>query len=468
MTLTPEIDPLGRPVSDLVVVGGDAAGMSAASQLKRRLPESSVTVMEQGRHISYAACGMPYMLGGVIADPDSLLVLKPDKAVDERGIEVRLRHRVVAVDLNDRKVTVKDLASGSTYEHGYRRLLLATGARPVLPAVPKIQLGGIFTLRDFESGLLMKDFLDKNPISKAVIAGSGLVGLEMAEALASRGIQVALLKRSNKPLLDLEPDLSASVHKELVEKGCTLLAGTSLEAVEGDNRVSGVWAGKELMSCQILLLAMGIRPVADLAEAAGISLGAGGAVDVSDRMETSADGVYAAGDCASQILRLTGEKVFLSSALAANRQGRMAGAVIAESLGGPPFKSRYPGTLGTMVTKVFDLHVASTGLGLDHAKRAGFDAAVSMIRSRSRAHYYPGSKPITVALVFDRSTRRLLGGQIVGGEGVSQRINVIACALHNEMTIDELANLDTSYAPPFSPVWDPLLIAASAAQKKIV
>jgi NADPH-dependent 2,4-dienoyl-CoA reductase/sulfur reductase-like enzyme len=452
----------------LVVVGGDAAGMSAASQAKRRCPELEVVVLEQGAEISYAACGMPFFVSGVIGDAGELRVLGVEDARRKRKIDVRLGHRVVGVDPAPKEVRYQ--RSGTAVESmSYDALLLATGARPIMPAVGGVQLDGVFVLRSLEDGVAIRRFVRERRCRKVVIAGAGLIGLEMAEAFRSLGCQVTLLKRTAKPLGELEPEMSEVVEEELAKKGCVLLKKSTLESVvaDGAGEVTAVKAGGEVMETDLVLLAVGVAPSSELASEAGIELGAGGAVAVDDYLETSAEDVFAAGDCAEQTHRVSGERVFLSQALSANRMGKIAGGNIAARLAGSGALRSHPGTLGTVLTKVFDLEVAATGLNLAGAARAGIEAKFSMIRARSRAHYYPGGAALHVGLVFEANTGRVLGGQLVGKEGAAKRLDVLAAAIDGGMDLERVSRLDLAYCPPYAPVWDPLLTAASVALKSM-
>ncbi len=466
----------------LIIIGGDAAGMSAASQAKKRNKDLDVLVLERGDYISYAACGMPYMVSGVIKDPDSLLILTPEKARANRGIDVRTRHEVVSVDLKNCSVTVKAgkgigkamgkmMGKGQgdearTFEEHYDGLVFATGARPRLPAAKGINLEGVMVLRDFADGLALKDRRD---VKDVVIVGAGLVGLEMAESFRRLERNVTMLKRSDGPLLDMDPALSELVEQELVRNGCVLLKGSPLEEMVGDDsgKVVAVRAGGETRRADLVLLATGVAPNSEPAREAGLKLGVKDTIAVNEHLATSHTGVFAAGDCVSQIHRVSHKEVFVSQALAANRSGKIAGANVAEYLSGGNQFSTHPGTMATVLTKVFDLQVGTCGLTVNEAKAAGFETGFTWIKQHSRSHYYPGGSPLFVGLVYERKTGRLLGGQIVGKEGGAKRLDVLVTALSAKMDLETLSRLDLSYCPPYSPPWDPVLIAASIALKSI-
>ncbi len=453
----------------LVVVGGDAAGMSAASRARRLAPELEIIVLEQGAHISYAACGMPLLVAGTVSEAEQLVVLTPEAAREKRGLDLRLGHRVRTLDLAGRTVTGERVDSGESFSVGYDRLLLATGARPVRPPVPGADAEGVFVLRRLEHGQALRAFVDERRPRKAVVVGAGYVGLDVSEALRERDVAVTLLKHRDHPLLGLEPELSALVEEALVRAGCVLLRNAPLYRVEtgDDGRAVAVQAGGERLEADLVVLATGVRPASGLAERAGLTLGPQGAIQVDARTQTSDPAVQAAGDCATQHHRVSGQPVFLSQALAANRQGRVAGAQAALSLLGRPQEApRHPGTLGTTLKKVFDQEVGHTGLTLAEARHAGFEAFATTTTGTNRAGYHPGAGPVKVTLVAERSSGRLLGGQVAGAPGAAKRVDVIAVALAAGFDLATLADQDLGYAPPFSPVWDPVLIAARVADKK--
>jgi CoA-dependent NAD(P)H sulfur oxidoreductase len=439
----------------VVVVGGDAAGMSAASQIRRANPALEVLVFEKGPFASYGACGMPYYIAGEIAAAEELLALKPDQFT-ARGIEVRLEHEVVEVKPGAR--TVEVVGTGGRMTERYDYLVLATGGEVVVPQWEGLELENVFFLRGLHDGIALRHFVDERQPEQAVIVGTGLVGVEMAEALLKRGVQVTMIGRSQRLLSTFEPEFARGVSDELTERGLRLVFECQVERLEGrDGRVSGVVTDQGNFVADLVLPAIGIRPAAGLAKRAGIGLGKSGGITVSERMKTDAPGVFAAGDCAEVTHVVTGEKVFSPLALTANRTGRVAGDNLAADSLGKVSSQRFRGTAGTLVTKVFDLTVAQTGLSPLEAERSGFDAAIFERRSRSRAKYYPGGSDIATRIAVDRRTRRLLGAQMIGREGVAGRIDVFATALFNRMTVDDIYNLELAYAPPYGPVYDPVI-----------
>jgi len=428
-----------------------------------------VVVFEAGPYISYAACGMPFMISETIQDPHSLVIVDPQKAREKRGLDVRPEHRVVGLDAKKKVVSYKQRGSAEVRSLPYKRLVLATGARATVPPVPGVQLQGVFLLRNFEQGLALKHHLKAERPKSVVIVGSGLVGLEMADAFRSKGLQVTLLKSSASPLLDLDPRLSEVVEEELARNECVLLKSSPLEAIEdnGQGEVARVLAGGETLETPMVLIATGVRPETTLAEEAGLSLGAKGALAVDEHLVSSDESIYGAGDCTEQVHRVSREKVFVSQAQAANRQGRIAGANVAASLKGQPASMAHPGTMGTVLTTVFDLEVALTGLSVKAAAAAGFEPRFTLITDHSRAGYFPGAQPIHVGLVYEAMTGRLLGAQMVGREGVAKRIDIISTAMDAGMDLQRLSDLDLSYCPPAAPPWDPVLIAANVASKQL-
>lgn len=457
----------------LVVVGGDAAGMSAASQARRLAPELEIVVLDLGPHISYAACGIPLLLDGTVVDPAVLTVYSPASARAERDLDVRTGHRVQTLDVRARKVGGVVVDTGEPFELDFDRLVLATGARPVRPPLPGVDLPGVFVVRRLQHGLDLRAELDARQPRRAVVAGAGFVGIDLAQALRARGLAVTLVKDRATPLLGLEPEVGAVAEEALVRNGCLLLRGAPLYGIDAgpDGHVSGVRAGGERLDADLVVLALGVRPCADLADQAGLRLGPKGAIDVSPCCQTSESAVYAAGDCATQVHRVTGRSAFITQALAANRQGRVAGANVALDLGGAAGQRQprpeHPGALGTAVLKVFDAEVGRTGLTLAAAREEGYDAVVTVITDRTQPRYYPVGGPMKVALIAERRTGRLLGAQVAGHPGAAKRIDTLATALHAGLDLAALADLDLAYAPAFSPIRDPILVAARAALKRI-
>lgn len=438
-----------------VVVGGNAAGMSAASVAKRRDPTLDVVVFEQGERISYAACGIPYWVAGVSSGPDALVSVTPEEARRERGVDLRLGWLVERVDAGARTVRARD-ASGREVEVAYDDLLLATGCEPEAPFAVE-PLEGLFVVRHLENGAAMRAFLDAARPSRAVIVGGGYVGVEMAEAFVARGLRVTMVLRRRRTLGEsLDEEMSDRVLAALERAGVEVVVAQATGVV-GDARVEAVRTTAGDLPADVAVLATGVKARSDLARQAGCALADRDAVVVDRAMRTSVPHVYAAGDCATVWHRLLDRQVFLPLALGANRGGRVAGENVA---GG---RDLHPGVLGTAITRFFEWEVARTGLTEVEATAAGFDAVARTIEENAVAGYMPGASQVAVRLVLERGSGRLLGGQLVGGPGSGKRVDALATAIHAGLTASDLEEVDLAYAPPFSPVYDPLLIAARIA-----
>ena len=445
----------------LLVIGGDAAGMSAASQARRLLgpDELAITVLERGGTTSYAACGIPYWVAGLVAERARLVARRAEEFRTKQAIAVLLGTEAVAIDASARTVRARDLVTGTETDHAYDDLLVATGTVPVLPPVEGLDAAGVMPVRTLDDGQALLDALAERAPRRAVVVGGGYIGIEMAEALRLRGLAVTLVDLAPQPMTTLEPELGARVADALRADGVDLRLGTPLTGVEvgTDGWVRAVTIPDGTIDTDLVVLGTGVRPASDLAAAAGVPVGPSRGIVTDPRMRTPVDGVWAAGDCAETVHRVTGRPVSFALGTVANKQGRIAGL----NLGGAT--GAFPGVLGTAITKFHDLEIARTGLSLREAADAGLDAVATSADSRTRAHYYPDAAPITVLLVTERGTGRLLGGQIVGGPGAGKRIDTIAAALWNGMVVDDLVQMDLAYAPPFSPVWDPVLTTARLA-----
>jgi NADPH-dependent 2,4-dienoyl-CoA reductase/sulfur reductase-like enzyme len=442
----------------VVIVGGGAAGMSAAAKARRMDPALDIVVYERSGYVSYGACGFPYAIKGEIARVEDVVVRTPEQFA-KQGIKVFVRHEVLSVDPAARSVRVRDRASGAEFTEFWDELLLTAGGTPTRPPLPGLDLPGVFALRTVEDALAIRGWVEERQPARAAIIGGGYIGLELAEALAARGIALTLIERLPQVIPTLDPELAAHVQAELARQGVDVRLEQAVEGLAGDERVREVLAGGERIPADMVILAVGVRPSAELARAAGVALGPTGAIAVDDHQRTSVPHIWAAGDVAEAHHRVTGRPAWVPLGTTANKQGKVAG----ENLGGGD--ARFGGIVGTAVVKVFELEAASTGLSETRARAEGFAVATVSATANSRAHYMPGHQDIHVKLVYEEGTRRLLGGQLVGREGVAKRIDTIAAALHGGWTVDELAELDLAYAPPFSPVWDPILVAANLARR---
>jgi NADPH-dependent 2,4-dienoyl-CoA reductase/sulfur reductase-like enzyme len=469
-----EVPVMSDPV---VIVGGDAAGMSAASKFRREAPDREVIVFERGPWVSYGACGLPYYVKGDVERLEDLVSLSANAFVEDRGIDLRTDHEVTAVDTAAQTVAVE--GPDGTFEQSYEALLLATGARAVEPPLDGFNLQGVFSLHDLEAAAEIRRALGRETpdsrrapdaagtdaitgdVSSVGIVGGGYIGIEMAEAFRAHGLDVHLFEMLPHTLQPFGPAAAATVEDHLTEQGVTLHLDTPVERLQGNGTVEAVVAGEEV-PVDLVLVGAGVAPNTALAEAAGIDLGPTGAIATDEYGGTSAADVYAAGDVAEATNVVTGEPDHVPLALTANRAGRAIGTTLA----GDP--TPVGGTAGTAALKAFELQVARTGvIKPDRAREAGFDPVSVSVTTESRAHYYPGGTEIEITMLGDRDTGRVLGATMVGREGVANRIDTVAAALHTGATVEELSYFDLSYAPPFGPVWDPILTAAKVLGGKL-
>ncbi|MDZ7850929.1 MAG: FAD-dependent oxidoreductase [Halodesulfurarchaeum sp.] len=437
-----------------VVIGGDAAGMSAASKARREAPDREIVVFERGEWVSYGACGLPYYVKGEIDALEDLVSIPATEFREKRDIDLRTEHEVVAIDTRAKKVTVE--GPDGTFEQSYGELLVGTGASSIVPPIDGIELPGIYTLHDMEDGWAIRERIegDEGPDSVGIVGG-GYVGIEMAEAFDARGLDVYLFELLSHVLDPFGEAVATAVETELREQGVSLFLETPVNGFEGESDVTAIQTPNESVPVDMALVGVGVEPNTAVAESAGIAVGETGAIATDEYGRTSANDVYAAGDCTEMTHAVTGNPVHVPLALTANRAGRAIG----QTVSGAP--TPVGSIVGTAAVKAFDLEAARTGLvDENRASEAGFEPVSKTVTTRSRAGYYPGGSPITVSLVGDRESGRVLGASMVGNEGVTKRIDTIATALHEEMTVDTLERLDLAYAPPFGPTWDPVLTAA--------
>lgn len=446
----------------LIVVGGDAAGMAAASQARRRRDRHDLEIIafERGHFTSYSACGIPYWISGVVPDRDALIARDPATFRDEFDIDVRLRHEVTAIDLDRREVVARDLTGGGEVRAGFDTLVYATGAIPVQPEWARAGVAGVFGVQTLDDGAALLEWLDREPRPRrAVVVGGGYIGVEMAEALLRHGLSVDLIEQGTQLVSTVDADMGELVAAALREVGIRVRTGLAVTGLrERAGRIAAVVTTEGPIPADVVVLGLGVRPNTALAEAAGLPLGPTGGVRTDRRMRVpGVPGVWAAGDCVETLHRVSGMPVHLPLGTHANKQGRVAGI----NIGGG--YATFPGVIGTAVTKICDLEVGRTGLRESDASAAGFEFVTVRTESTNRAGYYPGARRMTVKLIAERPSGRLLGAQIVGWSEAAKRIDALAVALWNGMTVDEMTALDLGYAPPYAPVWDPVLIAARRA-----
>ena len=439
----------------LVVIGGDAAGMSAAGRAKRLKNDLEVVAFERGAITSYAACGLPYVINGQVASADDLIARTPE---DHRaaGLDVRIRHEVVGIDVDARKVHVRDLDAGRASTEGFDHLLIATGASPIRPQLDGIDAQGILGIHTIPDALAIDAAIREHAPRHAVVVGGGYIGIEMAEALVDRGLEVSLVELRDQPMATLDTDMGDRVANALRAGGVDLRVGVRVEGfVTGDDgRVRAVATSAGEIPADLVVMGLGVKPNIGLADEAGITIGPSGAIATDAQMETHTKGIWAAGDCVESLHRVSQAPVNIALGTHANKQGRVAGT----NIGGGT--ARFPGAIGTAITRFDTTEIARTGLNEHEAAAAGFDAVTATAEGTTRAGYYAGADALAVKLVAERGSGRMLGAQIVGGPEAGKRIDVLALAVWNAIGVDEFSMLDLAYAPPFAPVWETAMIAA--------
>ena len=438
----------------IVIVGGVAGGATAAARIRRLDEQAEIVVFERSGYISYANCGLPYYIGGVIEDPRELTLQTPERFFSRFRIRMKVRHEVTAIHPDRKSVSVKNLETGEEFEEHYDKLLLSPGAKPVWPNLPGMDSGKLFTLRTVEDTLRIKEFIHQNKPKSAVMVGGGFIGLEVAENLRELGMEVTLVQLSRQLLTPFDADIASFIHSEVRKHGVKLALGSSVEGFEEKNGgVDVLLRDQPTLHTDMVVLAIGVSPESSLAKQAGLALGIKGSILVNDRMETSVPDIYAVGDAVQVKNSVTGEDALIALAGPANKQGRIA----ADNICGGD--SRYFGSQGSSIIKVFDMTAAITGINEFNARSAGLAVDTVILSPMSHAGYYPGGKLMTMKVVFEKETYRLLGAQIVGYDGVDKRIDVLATAIHAGMKATDLKDLDLSYAPPYSSAKDPVNMA---------
>ncbi|MEU9152650.1 FAD-dependent oxidoreductase [Streptomyces sp. NPDC048417] len=449
----------------LVVIGGDAAGMSAASQARRlRGPdELEIVAFERGHFSSYSACGIPYWVGGDVAERDHLIARTPEEH-RSRDIDLRMRTEVTEIDVAGKRVRARDVDSGAESWTSYDKLVIGTGARPIRPDMPGADAPGVHGVQTLDDGQALLDTLARTRGRRAVVVGAGYIGVEMAEAMINRGYEVTVVNRGSEPMSTLDPDMGRLVHEAMEGLGITMVNDAEVtKLLTGqDGSVRAVATEDGEYPADVVILGIGVRPETSLARAAGLPVGEHGGLltDLAMRVRGHQD-IWAGGDCVEVLNLVSGQEQYIALGTHANKHGQ----VIGTNVGGD--YATFPGVVGTAVSKVCDLEIARTGLREKDALRVGLRYEAVTIESTSRAGYYPGASPMTVKMLAERRTGRLLGVQIVGREGAGKRVDIAAVALTAKMTVDQMTALDLGYAPPFSPVWDPVLVAARKAATKV-
>ena len=438
----------------VIIIGGVAGGATAAARIRRLDEQAEIVVFERSGFISYANCGLPYYIGGVIQDPEELTLQTPESFFSRFRVAMRVRHEVTAIHPDRKTVSVTNLETGEEFEEGYDKLILSPGAKPTQPRLPGVGLDKLFTLRTVEDTFRIKAYISENHPKSAVLAGGGFISLELAENLRELGMEVTIVQRPKQLMNPFDPDMAAFIHSEMRRHGVKLALGHTVEGFEEkDGGVDVLLKDEAPLHADMVVLAIGVSPDTHLAQEAGLELGVKGSIVVNDRMETSVPHIYAVGDAVQVKHFVTGQDVLLSLAGPANKQGRIA----ADNICGGD--SHYTGSQGSSVIKVFDMTAATTGVNETNAKKAGLDVDTVILSPMSHAGYYPGGKVMTMKVVFEKGTYRLLGAQIVGYEGVDKRIDVLATAIRAGMKATELKDLDLAYAPPYSSAKDPVNMA---------
>ncbi|NPV70955.1 MAG: FAD-dependent oxidoreductase [Firmicutes bacterium] len=450
----------------IVVIGAVAAGTKAAAKARRDDPAASITVLTEERDVSYAGCGLPYYVGGVIKGRGELVVRSAESFRDSERIEVITGHRADSIERGRKVVVATDLDTGTKREFEYDRLVLATGASAIVPDVPGVHLEGVFKLRSVTDADALTSFIERRRPCRAVVVGGGFIGLESAENLSRKGIRVSVVEMLEDFPPGFDPDMSRCIRNCVVESGVEVYAGEALVGIEdgGSGCVRRVRTNARCLDADMVLVAVGVRPNTRLAAGSGLALGPRGAILVDGSMRTSDPDIYAAGDCAATRHLVTGKPAWYPMGSTANKMGRVAGIEVAGAAGG---SQAFAGVLGTAVFKVFDTSCARTGLTEAEAAAEGFDPVSATVAAPDRAHYYPGHRDIVVRLIADGRTRRVLGAQIVGEGVVDKPIDTLVTLISLKGTVDELSTLDLAYAPPFSSAMSPVITAANVLLNKM-
>ena len=446
----------------IIVIGGLAAGPSAASKASRVNPNAEVILFERGEHISYAICEVPYYVSGEVSK-DGLVAFTPKTLKEKKGVDVRVWHQVETINPTKRSVTVRDLRTGAILEEHYDRLIIATGSRPRMLGVKGEDARNVFNVKSLDQGLQIREFIESTKPRKAVIIGGGYIGMEMAEALRAQKLEVTILHRYSLPMVGLERQTREGVREELEKNGVQFISNVRTEGfvVDKDRKVTHVVTTNGSYEADLVILSLGVIPNNEVARRAGIRVGISGGILTDQRQLTNVDNIYAAGDCCEVKNIVSNKQMYLPLATIGSRAGWVAGE---NAAGG---KAIFRGAIRAIAVKVFDIQVAQVGIGSQEARDSSFDVAVESISAWSRVAIMPGSKKVTIITIADKRSRRLLGANVYGEEGAVLRANTLAVGIQHRMTIDEIQQWDLAYSPPFTPLWDPILVAANATRKKL-
>ena len=436
----------------VIIVGGVAGGATAAARIRRLDEKAEIVIFERTGNISYANCGLPYFIGDVISDPDDLTLQSPEGFFRRFRIVARIHHEVISINSDKKTVMVKNLETGSVFEETYDKLLLSPGAKPIMPKLD-VEMDNVFSLRTVEDTFRIKSYIKKYRPQSVILAGGGFISLELAENLCNLGIDVTIIQSGNQLMAPFDTDMSAFIHNELRRQGIKLVFGNKVEKITAENNATVVLDSGCTLQADMVVVAIGVVPDTSLAKGAGLELGIKDSIVVNDKMETSIQDIYAVGDAVQIKNFVTKQEDLIALAGPANKQGRIA----ADNICG--LNSRYTGSQGSSVIKIFDLTAATTGISEKKARNIGLKTDSVILSPASHAGYYPGAMVMTMKVVFEKGTYRLLGAQIIGYDGVDKRIDVLATAIRAGMKATELKELDLAYAPPYSSAKDPVNMA---------
>lgn len=439
----------------IIVIGGDAAGMSAASKAKRVHEECEIVVYEKSDVVSYAACGLPYYISGAILNSHNLIA-RTKEQFEEMDINIKLLHEVIGVDTDNKRIKVRNLSTTEEFEDSYDKLMIATGSKAIRPNIKGNNLEGVFTLKTLKDGIELKEYAIKDEVKNIVIIGGGYIGIEVAEAMHELGKNILIIEKSDRILSNYDKEIVDKVMEGLKNQHINIIVDEELKEIKGESKVESVKTNRNEYKADLVFIAIGVVPNTSFLDDIEIKMLSNGAIEVNNKMETSIQDVYSAGDCATVYHRVINKNVYLPLATTANKMGKLAGAnMVGENL-------EFQGTLGSSVIKIFDLQATKTGIGEEEAKKYKFNYDKIFIMGKDHSPYYPNASNIYVKLIYEKDSEIVLGAQLVGRKGCAKRSDVFSCAIHTKMTLHEIGYLDLCYAPPFSTVWDVVNIAGNA------